>query len=87
MTTENENRIVELWECRSCGQDNPCIVEINTKAIATGIRFQNRICLCYQRKVPYWKNILHCPVSHVASGEAVVFKPENQNSYPWEVEA
>ena len=84
MCTEQQKRTVELWECRGCGVNEPCSIEIHSQKSDGNERFVNRQCIGNNRwDVVAWKKILHCPVTHIPNGKAINRSP----IYPWMVEA
>lgn len=56
----NEHLQVEVWECRACGDEAPCRVEItfsDTKMpqhLKGRQRFTRMVCLCGETPTPFW---------------------------------
>lgn len=52
-------KIIERWECRTCGDEYPCVIEIHAAAneyehLIIPDRFKRKVCICRESLNPEW---------------------------------
>ena len=50
-------KAVDLWECRACGEDQRCKLEIHAGGDYADERFKKMPCICAERLIPAWKKL------------------------------